>query len=191
MWIKDELQEARYYRQLAKQQGKSINNIAHTLYDHLLALYVLYKVDKSAAQGYATQMSKNIQFDGFRQSMPDLFNILTLIIQQEKYADRLFNNWSVTLPEMRIKRIIRDMARGDLNAGDMDQLLMILQRQFKSILDGDQMRIRRLATSWDKNNSSQNSFAVTRLIQTMRRPINTDLYELFRTKTKKLFKSDK
>ena len=109
----------------------------------------------------------------------------------EKYADRLFNNWSVTLPEMRIKRIIRDMARGDLNAGDMDQLLMILQRQFKSILDGDQMRIRRLATSWDKNNSSQNSFAVTRLIQTMRRPINTDLYELFRTKTKKLFKSDK
>ena len=73
----------------------------------------------------------------------------------------------------------------------MDQLLMILQRQFKSILDGDQMRIRRLATSWDKNNSSQNSFAVTRLIQTMRRPINTDLYELFRTKTKKLFKSDK
>ena len=143
MWIKDELQEARYYRQLAKQQGKSINDIAHTLYDHLLALYVLYKVDKSAAQGYATQMSKNIQFDGFRQSMPDLFNILTLIIQQ------------------------------------------------KSILDGDQMRIRRLATSWDKNNSSQNSFAVTRLIQTMRRPINTDLYELFRTKTKKLFKSDK
>ena len=191
MWIKDELQEARYYRQLAKQQGKSINDIAHTLYDHLLALYVLYKVDKSAAQGYATQMSKNIQFDGFRQSMPDLFNRLTLIIQQEKYADRLFNNWSVTLPEMRIKRIIRDMARGDLNAGDMDQLLMILQRQFKSILDGDQMRIRRLATSWDKNNSSQNSFAVTRLIQTMRRPINTDLYELFRTKTKKLFKSDK
>ena len=152
---------------------------------------MLYKVDKSAAQGYATQMSKNIQFDGFRQSMPDLFNILTLIIQQEKYADRLFNNWSVTLPEMRIKRIIRDMARGELVEGDMDQLLMILQRQFKSILDGDQMRIRRLATSWDKNNSSQNSFAVTRLIQTMRRPINTDLYELFRTKTKKLFKSDK
>ena len=35
MWIKDELQEARYYRQLAKQQGKSINDIAHTLYDHL------------------------------------------------------------------------------------------------------------------------------------------------------------
>ena len=148
-------------------------------------------MDKSAAQGYATQMSKNIQFDGFSQSMPDLFNILTLIIQQEKYANRLFNNWSVTLPEMRIKRIIRDMARGELVDGDMDQLLMILQRQFKSILDGDQMRIRRLATSWDKNNSSQNSFAVTRLIQTMRRPINTDLYELFRTKTKKLFKSDK
>ena len=130
-------------------------------------------------------------FKGFRQSQTDLYNIITLITEQKKYADKLFNNWDIKLPELRIKRVFRQMAQEELDLGQMDQLLMILQRMFKGLLSGDQLIIRRILNNWSKANSTQRQFAVNRLVQTMRRPINTDLYELFKANTKDFQKKTK
>ena len=83
------------------------------------------------------------------------------------------------------------MAQEELDLGQMDQLLMILQRMFKGLLSGDQLIIRRILNNWSKANSTQRQFAVNRLVQTMRRPINTDLYELFKANTKDFQKKTK
>ena len=191
MWINEELLEARYYRNLSKQYGKSVNDLASSIFDHLLMMYTLYHVKHKVAKKYSADMMKNVQFDGFRQSMPDFYNLLTLVIQQKKYADKLFNNWDIKLPELRIKRVFRQMAQEELDLGQMDQLLMILQRMFKGLLSGDQLIIRRILNNWSKANSTQRQFAVNRLVQTMRRPINTDLYELFKANTKDFQKKTK
>ena len=191
MWINEELLEARYYRNLSKQYGKSVNDLASSIFDHLLMVYTLYHVKPKVAKKYSADMMKNVQFDGFRQSMPDFYNLLTLVIQQKKYADKLFNNWDIKLPELRIKRVFRQIAQEELDLGQMDQLLMILQRMFKGLLSGDQLIIRRILNNWSKANSTQRQFAVNRLVQTMRRPINTDLYELFKTNTKDFQKKTK
>ena len=36
MWINEELLEARYYRNLGKQYGKTVNDLASSIFDHLL-----------------------------------------------------------------------------------------------------------------------------------------------------------
>jgi len=191
MWINEELLEARYYRNLSKQYGKSVNDLASSIFDHVLMVYTLYHVKPTVAKKYSADMMKNVQFDGFRQSMPDFYNLLTLVIQQKKYADKLFNNWDIKLPELRIKRVFRQIAQEQLDLGQMDQLLMILQRMFKGLLSGDQLIIRRILNNWSKANATQRQYAVNRLVQTMRRPINTDLYELFKANTKDFQKKTK
>ena len=107
-----------------------------------------------------------------------MYNIITLITEQKKYADKLFNNWDITLPELRLKRILRDMSNGDLNERDFSQTMMILQRRFKG-LKGDQLWLRRIAQEWNKQSSAVHRSAMARILQTVRRPINTDLYMIF------------
>ena len=56
--------------------------------------------------------------------------------------------------------------------------MMILQRRFKG-LKGDQLWMRRIAQEWNKQSTSVKRSAMTRILQTVRRPINTDLYMTF------------
>jgi len=101
-----------------------------------------------------------------------------MIIEQHKYADKLFNNWDVTVPELRIKRIFRSMAQGELDSNDFAQLMLILQRKFPN-LDGDQMRMRRMVQDTTKSTSSDRKWMQKRLLQMSRRVVNSDLHQLY------------
>jgi len=111
-FIKD-ITEARMYRRLGQLAGKNVSELASQTFTHLLMLRSLYDLDKPKAVKYAKEIVNNLNFNGFRASMPDLYNMLVMIIEQHKYADKLFNNWEITVPEMRIKRVIRSMSQGD------------------------------------------------------------------------------
>jgi|GEM_PF-4683002 len=150
-FIKD-ITEARMYRRLGQLAGKNVSELASQTFTHLLMLRSLYDLDKPKAVKYAKEIVNNLNFNGFRASMPDLYNMLVMIIEQHKYADKLFNNWEITVPEMRIKRVIRSMSQGDLDSNDFAQLMLILQRKFPN-LDGDQMRMRRMVQNTTKSTS--------------------------------------
>lgn len=173
-----ELVEARMYRKLESVKGTDVQTLAGLMFDHMLMLKLLYYIDKPKAVQYAKNTMAFQNFKGFRQSQTDLYNIITLITEQKKYADKLFNNWDITLPELRLKRLLRDMGNGDLNERDFSQTMMILQRRFKG-LKGDQLWMRRIAQEWNKQSPSVKRSAMTRILQTVRRPINTDLYMTF------------
>ena len=173
-----ELIEARMYRKLESVKGTDVQTLAGLMFDHMLMLKMLYYIDQPKAVQYAKNTMTFQNFTGFRQSQTDLYNIITLIMEQKKYADKLFNNWDITIPELRLKRILRDMANGVLNEQDFSQFMMILQRRFKG-LKGDQLWMRRIAQEWHKQSPAVRRSAMTRILQTVRRPINTDLYMTF------------
>ena len=99
-------------------------------------------------------------------------------MRQHKYADMLYNDWNIIVPELRIKRILRQLSVGELDENDYDQLLMILQRQFKN-LSSDQIKIRRIVSSWKASPDREHRYAIDRLLLIMRRPTNSDLYMIF------------
>lgn len=177
--------ESRMYRRLEQVKGTDVNTLASLVYDHLLMLRVVYYLDKKTAVKYAKETIKQQNFNGFRQSMTDMYNLLTLVMQQRQYADKLFNNWDIVIPELRLKRVIRAVADGELDARDYDQLLMILYRRFGRVVTSDQMWLRRLVQDWDRRISRMDrNQAIMRILQTVRRPINTDLYMLLQKVSK-------
>ena len=93
------------YRRLEQVKGTDVNTLASLVYDHLLMLRVVYYIDKKSAVKYAKETIKQQNFNGFRQSMTDMYNLLTLVMQQRQYADKLFNNWDIVIPELRLKRV--------------------------------------------------------------------------------------
>jgi anti-sigma-K factor RskA len=67
---------------------------------------------------------------------------------------------------------------------DYDSLLLLLSRRIKN-LTGDQMWLRRLVQDWQKRISRMDQTqAMTRILQTVRRPINTDLYMALQSSSK-------
>jgi hypothetical protein len=176
-FLKD-ITEARMYRRLQQLTGRSVDDLASQTFTHLLMLRSLYDLDKPKAVNYAKDIVSNLNFSGFRASMPDLYNMLVMIIEQHKYADKLFNNWEVTVPEMRIKRVFRSMAQGELDSNDFAQLMLILQRKFPNI-DGDQMRMRRMVQDTTKSTPSDRKWMQKRLLQMSRKIVNSDLHQLY------------
>ena len=175
--------ESRMYRRLGQVKGTDVATLAALVFDHLMMLRVLYYIDKPKAVAYAKNTIKQQNFSGFRQSMTDLYNFLTLVMQQRQYADKLFNDWDVQIPELRIKRILRDLADGNIDERDFNQLLMLLQRRIKG-LSSDQMWLRRLVQDWHNRISKMDrKQAIMRILQTVRRPINSDLYMLLQSST--------
>ena len=173
-----DITESRMYRRLEQVRGTDVTTLGSLIFDHMLMLRLLYYINKPRAVKYAKETMKQQNFTSFRQSMPDLYNFLALVTNQKEYANMLFNDWAVVIPELRLKRVLRSVADGNLDERDYDSLMMVLQRRFKG-LDGDQMYIRRLLSDWEKRVSPvQQKQAITRILQTVRRPINTDLYML-------------
>ena len=100
-----QLDESRMYRRLNQLTGMKIDDIAKTMFNHFLLLRGLYDVDKAKAMKYAGEIVSNLNFNGFRPSMPDLYNMIVMVMEQKKYADRVFNNWDIVLP--RLSRVAR------------------------------------------------------------------------------------
>jgi len=178
-----QLTDSRIYRRLDQIQGTNIATLSGLIFDHLIMLRVLYYIDKPKAVNYANDIMANQNFTSFRASMPDLYNLLVLVIQQKDFADKIFNDWDIVVPELRVKRVLRTLASGDIDNDDFDQLLMLLQRRFKK-LTGDQMWMRRLVGDWKRRTRTDKHIVLTRLLQTVRRPTNSDLYMLLQTATR-------
>ena len=73
-FIKD-ITESRMYRRLGQLTGKNVNDLASQTFTHLLMLRSLYDLDKPKAVKYAKEIVNNLNFNGFRASMPDLYNL--------------------------------------------------------------------------------------------------------------------
>ena len=145
----NELNEARIFKNLNLVRGVSAEDLALILLNMFFALNFIWHEDKGAAVNYAKSMMRDPNLTGYRTTQTDMFNTIVLLLHQEKYSDRLNTRYNVTIPEYRIKRILRDMARGRVDEDDYHQLFLLMMRQIKGT-SSEHQRIRRQLHLYDK-----------------------------------------
>jgi len=173
-----ELNESRMYRRLKQLEGKTINDIAERLFEHLLALQVLAYVKPSVASMFANKIMSQQQFDGFRTSMPDLFNLISLILKQEQYSHIYEPDSSIGLPELRLRRNLRAIGSKNFDNNDYSQMMLMLQRRF-SPLPNQLITLRRHISNFSQLDPGKKRSVVTRLLLQMReKGQQSDFYQL-------------
>lgn len=180
-----ELNESRMYRRLSQLNGKTIDSIGERLFEHLLALQILVNEDMLYAKKYADIIMSQQNFTGFRTSQPDLYNLISVILNQDKYSHIVEPNPDVIIPELRLKRNLRDIAAGRFDNNDFSQLMLMLQRRLEK-LPGQLIQLRRQISEWNRNPDREKYIVIHRMMQQMReRGMQSDLYYRLQSLEKK------
>ena len=173
-----ELVESRMIRQLRDVEQFNLNDLMERLFEHLLALQVLALVDVRAAKNYTSSIANNLQFNGFRTTQKDLYNLLNFVINNREYRDKIDHNLDIILPIYHIKRNIRSISDGRLDRDDYNNMMMIIQRQYHRI-GPRQANLRREISEWSRQTPDQRAEIIKQLLMLMReRQLNSDLYHL-------------
>jgi len=138
----EELSEARIFKRLDLLKGSKADDIAIMMLNMILALIIIWHEDQDKAKRYTQIMMTEPYFLGFKTTQTDLYNALVLLLRQEKYSDKIVPNYNISLPELRIKRVIRYLSQGRYDKDEMYQLLTIIYRNIKGIT-GEHNRMRR------------------------------------------------
>lgn len=175
-----ELHEARLIRRLDRIDGKDISELGRTLFNHLLALRLLHYEDAKAASKYARQIMRHPEFNGFRITSPDIFNLVVFIQNKKRFADRIEIDDALSVPEMRLRRNLRELEKGNINANDYEKMMLILQRQLDG-LGSAHYQLRRETNEYPKLPESQKVHVIKRLLLLIRNPVFfSDLHVILR-----------
>ena len=181
-----ELNESRMFKRLKQLTGRNMSDVAERLFEHLLALQIFANEDRGTAQKYASQIMRMQHFDGFRTSQSDLYNLITLILNPTQYSHIFSDDTKYTIPELRMRRNLRALERGNFNNDDFSQMMLILQREFDS-LPAYLLTLRRQISNWAKLSDKEKSDVAQRLLYQMReRGMQSDFYILLQRLQKNL-----
>mgnify|MGYP006413637005 FL=1 len=147
-----ELKEARIFKNLNLVDGTKADDLAILMLNMFFALNFIWHEDRASAVKYARNIMSQPGFKGFRTTQPDLYNAITLLLHQEKYSDKLITRYDITIPELRIKRILRDMSGGRVDEDDYHQLFLLMMRTTKGV-SSDHQRVRRQLRRYDEMSS--------------------------------------
>lgn len=171
-----ELNESRMYRRLNQLEGKSIHDVAERLFEHLLALQIFANEDRGTAMKYANQIMRQQAFDGFRTSMPDLYNLIALVKKQSNYEHVIDTDETVGIPELRMRRNLREIGRGGFDNNDYSQMMLMLQRRFDE-LPNVLKELRRQISTWDRKSEGNKKVLIRKLMLQMReRGMQSDMF---------------
>lgn len=148
----DELNETRIFRNLNLVDGTKADDLGLLLVNMFFALNIIWHEDRASAVKYARSIMRQSDFKGFRTTQPDMYNAITLLMHQEQYSDKLVTRYDVKIPELRIKRILRDMSGGRVDEDDYHQLFLLMMRTIKG-WTSDHQRARRQLHRYDEMSS--------------------------------------
>ena len=148
----DELNETRIFRNLNLVDGTKADDLGLMLVNMFFTLNFVWHEDRASAVKYAQSIMRQPDFKGFRTTQPDMYNAITLLMHQEQYSDKLVTRYNVKIPELRVKRILRDMARGHVDEDDYHQLFLLMMRTIKG-WTSDHQRARRQLRRYDEMTS--------------------------------------
>jgi len=147
-----ELKEARVFKNLNLVDGTKADELGLLLVNMFFALNFIWHEDRSSAVSYARNIMSQPAFKGFRTTQPDMYNAIVLLLHQEKYSDKIVTRYDITIPELRIKRILRDMTNGRVDEDDYHQLFLLLMRTIRG-WTSDHQRVRRQLHLYDEMSS--------------------------------------
>ena len=113
------LSEARIFKRLDLLKGTSADDIAIMMLNMILALIIIWHEDNNKAKRYTQVMMQDPYFVGFKTTQTDLYNALVLLLRQEKYSNKIRTNYNISLPELRLKRVMRYLSQGRYDKDEM------------------------------------------------------------------------
>ena len=177
-----ELSESRMWKQMKQLTGLKMSKVAELMFEQLLALQIFAQSDPAYAAQQAAQIMRLQNFDGFRTSQPDLYNVLTIMVDPERFDSQIVQDVQVSVPELRLKRNLRAIAKNKYNAGDYNYLMLMLQREMQDYLPAPLIQMRRQIGNWDRTKPQDRKVIVDRLMLQMReRGFQNESYERLRT----------
>ena len=146
-FIKEELAEARMFKDPKRINVSSQARLADTLYSHLLGLQVMKYENPAMAKNYARNTLRFAGFDGVRPGATDLHNLLASV-------DRV--------PQAQVKRYLMDIVngRGDTQA---DRRALIMIQRGLGVSGGTNNQMRRIIADWPRMLPNERKIAATRL----------------------------
>ena len=181
----DWLSESRAYRTPRQLNGLTQKKIGEQLFEQLLALQILANSDPAYAARVAENIMKLQNWPGFRTSQPDLYNIITIAMKPNKFKDRIAQDVVITIPELRLKRNLRNIAKRDYQNSDYSYMMLMLQRNMVDFLPAPLIQMRRQIARWNNIIPRDKNVIRDRLMLQMRKSgLQNEFYEfLRRTKT--------
>ena len=175
------LSESRAYRTPRQLNGLKQSQLGEQLFEQLLALQILANSDPD----YAARVSENIMklqnWPGFRTSQPDLYNIIAMIMKPEKFKDRIAQDVVITIPELRLKRNLRALAKRDFQNSDYSYMMLMLQRNMVDFLPAPLIQMRRQIANWERIVPRDKNVIRDRLMLQMRKSgLQNEFYEFLR-----------
>ena len=181
----DWLSESRAYRTPRQLNGLKQSQLGEQLFEQLLALQILANSDPAYAARVAEEIMKLQNWPGFRTSQPDLYNVIAMIMKPNKFKDRIAQDVVITIPELRLKRNLRNIAKRDYQNSDYSYMMLMLQRNMVDFLPAPLIQMRRQIARWNNIIPRDKNVIRDRLMLQMRKSgLQNEFYEfLRRTKT--------
>jgi len=175
------LEESRAYRTPRQLNGLKQSQLGEQLFEQLLALQILANSDPAYAARVAEDIMKLQNWPGFRTSQPDLYNIIAMIMKPGKFKDRVAQDVVITIPELRLKRNLRAIAKRDFQNSDYSYMMLMLQRNMVDILPAPLIQMRRQISIWDRIAPRDKNVIRDRLMLQMRKSgLQNEFYEFLR-----------
>jgi hypothetical protein len=146
-FIKDELVEARMFKDPKRINVSSQARLADTLYSHILGLQVMKYENPAAAKAYARSTMRFAGFDGVRPGATDLHNLLASVDKT---------------PQAQVKRYLMDIMNGKKDTQADRRSLIMLQRGL-GVRGGTSNQMRRIIADWPRMMPNERKVAATRL----------------------------
>ena len=177
----DWLSESRAYRTPRQLNGLKQSQLGEQLFEQLLALQILANSDPAYAARVSEDIMKLQNWPGFRTSQPDLYNIIAMIMKPEKFKDRIAQDVKITIPELRLKRNLRAIAKRDFQNSDYSYMMLMLQRNMVDFLPAPLIQMRRQISIWDRIVPRDKNVIRDRLMLQMRKSgLQNEFYEFLR-----------
>ena len=177
----DWITESRAYRTPRQLNVLTQKAVGEQLFEQLLALQIFVDSDPLYAARIAEEIMKLQNWPGFRTSQPDLYNIIAIALKPEKFKDRIKQDVTITIPELRLKRNLRNIMKRQHNNSDYSYMMLMLQRQMEDFLPAPLIQMRRQISNWDRQTPRDKNTIRQRLMLQMRKTgLQNEFYEFLR-----------
>ena len=156
-----ELSEARVFRNPTNLPAVGIATVAENFFNAALALQIMRYENPKAAQAYA-QRTLAGGFDGWRSSGSDFNNMAQILINPDRYSDKLTIDRSVSVPNLQLKSWLRNMSQGREDAEYDRRFFLALQRQL-GIKSPGLISARRVVADWTRSLSDERAQATAKV----------------------------
>jgi hypothetical protein len=149
-----ELAEARMYKNRDTLQGKTAEELAKGMFLMIMMLEILRKEDSSFAKRYSINTQWNQDFRSLRLQASDLHNIITVLSNQDQFADKIAVNKAISPPILQLKHYFRDIENDRKDRG-WDRAFFKKLEEFLKINDSACREVRRAVADWHMNSDNE------------------------------------